>query len=70
MTKPLLLLILGVLLLGYSYACFFKKNWVHWLSVAPILEERSPFTPFMLAAHGIISAIMGFLLILQFCRRA
>jgi len=61
-------LIGGVLLLGYSYICFFKRSWAYQFSVAPVLEEHNRFAPFMLAAHGVISAVIGLALIIQFFR--
>ena len=66
MQRNLLLLLLGFLLLVYSYACFFKPKWVRWLSVSPVLEERNPLTPFMHIVHGAISGIIGVKLVSNF----
>lgn len=54
---------LGLALIGYSYACFCKPDWVAWISAAPILEKRNPLTSFMLVGHGLISGIAGLALV-------
>lgn len=63
-------LLLGAVLWLYSYLCFFKPDMVAWLSVAPVLERKSPFRGVVLAFHGILAFLGGVILFVATLREA
>lgn len=59
-------LAIGCVLLAYSLVCFLKPRWLLWLSISPILEEKNPLTPFIWATQGVITGLIGLVLVVRF----